>query len=50
MQQLYLWSIVDPLPIYKELVLMFSFWQVQDCYEVIVALKKGKKFCETSDF
>lgn len=41
---------MDPLPIYKELVLMFSFWQVQDCYKVIVALKNEKKTCETYDF
>lgn len=48
--QLYLWGIMDPLSIYKELVLVFSFWQVQDCYKVIVALKKEKKTCETSKF
>lgn len=42
---------MDPLSVYKELVLVFSFWQVQDCYKVIVALKKKeKKHCETSDF
>lgn len=42
---------MDPLSVYKELVLVFSFWQVQDCYKIIVALKKKeKKHCETSDF
>lgn len=35
----YLRCIVDPLSIYKELVLVLSFWQVQDRYKVIVALK-----------
>lgn len=40
MLQLYLWCIMDPLSIYKELVLVFSFGQVQDCYKVVVAFNK----------
>lgn len=31
---------MDPLSIHKELVLVLSLWQVQDRYEVIVALSK----------
>lgn len=33
---------MDPLSIHKELVLVLSLWQVQDRYEVIVALRKGE--------
>lgn len=29
-----------PLTIHEELVLMLSFWQIQDGYEVIVAARK----------
>lgn len=32
---------MDPLPIYKKLVLVLSFRQVQDCYKVIMALRGG---------
>lgn len=32
-----------PLSIHKELVLVLSLWQVQDRYEVIVALKERRK-------
>lgn len=34
---------MDPLSIYKELVLVLSLWQVQDRYKVIMALEKGKE-------
>ena len=34
---LYLWRVMNPLSVHKELVLVLSFWQVQDGYEVIVA-------------
>ena len=34
---------MNPLSIYKELVLVLSFRQVQDGYEVIMALEKRKK-------
>lgn len=40
---LYLRRIIDPLPIYKKLVLVLSFRQVQDRYEVIMALERGRK-------
>lgn len=43
MQLVYLWCIMDPLSIHKELVLVLSLWQVQDRYEVIVALRKGEE-------
>lgn len=43
MTLMYLWRIVDPLSIYKKLVLVLSFWQVQDRYKVIMALEKGKR-------
>lgn len=32
-----------PLAIHKELVLMLSFWQVQDGYKVIVAGRERKQ-------
>lgn len=40
---MYLCGIMDPLSVYKKLVLVLSFWQVQDRYEVIMALEEGKK-------
>lgn len=36
----YLGRVVCPLTIHEELVLMLSFWQVQDGYKVIVAARK----------
>lgn len=34
---------MDPLSIHKELVLVLPLWQVQDRYEVIVALKERRR-------
>lgn len=40
LQEEYLRRIVGPLPIHKELVLMLSFRQIQDGYEVILAAER----------
>lgn len=50
----YLWRIVCPLPVHKELVLVLSLWQVEDCDKVIVtgiqdkqsALKYSEKYID----
>lgn len=34
---------MDPLSVHKELVLVLSFWQVQDRYKVIMALERVKQ-------
>lgn len=39
----YLRRVVCPLTIHIELVLMLSFWQVQDGYKVVMAARKRKK-------